>query len=427
MAKRRARKAEEAELLPPEKAVESETGPDGDRLRLPPIIDHDGTHWRDRAAQAWSRAADGFYGGWQKAGSFTGHALSAVIYQSAIAALLAGSIGVAGLALWQAGTQRLAGAPAVPDFEPAFEPDWPTFSWPDIDFFRSDEPGAPPVDMTVNLQAETAVIAPKQTPSDAVRPAEAATAEEAVAGAPPGPAAALPPLRNTTEDPVQATQADRLAEEQVAHDETRKALQAARQALVDRQSGQNINPDLLLRSRQKVALADLLLRLQAGLPFADVLEAGLLENVLTPDEWRTLALYAENGAPTDAVLQTQADALTELRRQGAVAQPMPPVLQWLQQNASNLVTIRQAPLHGAPPELERLDRLMQRGDFAAAAAAIRLALMRLETEAETNPPSPSTEALMRGLHALYADLQAHDELRPLVAGLQADHAAGVRP
>ena len=241
------------------------------------------------------------------------------------------------------------------------------------------------------------------------------------------PAAELPPLRNTTEDPVQETTGDRLAAEQAAHEETKQALQAARQALAARETGRAVPPDLLLRSRQKVAMADLLLRLQAGTPFADVLDGGLLENVLTPDEWRTLALYAENGAPTGAVLRTQADALTQLRRQGAVAQPMPPLLQWLQRHAGDFITVRRAPLHGAPPELERLDRLMQRGDFAAAAAAIRLALMRLETEAETTPPSPSTEALMRGLHALYADLKAHDELRPLRAALQADHATGARP
>ncbi len=59
--------------------------------------------------------------------------------------------------------------------------------------------------------------------------------------------------------------------------------------------------DLLAR----VALGDLLLRLDSGAAYDDLLEGGDLARVLRRSEWTLLALYADSGMPTRPALLTR--------------------------------------------------------------------------------------------------------------------------
>ena len=55
----------------------------------------------------------------------------------------------------------------------------------------------------------------------------------------------------------------------------------------------------------RVALGDLLLRLDSGAAYDDLLEGGALARVLRRSEWSLLALYADSGVPTRPALLTR--------------------------------------------------------------------------------------------------------------------------
>ena len=203
-----------------------------------------------------------------------------------------------------------------------------------------------------------------------------------------------------------------------------RARQAEQQAQAAQAAQHAAQDDLLARA----ALGDLLLRLDSGAAYDDLLEAGDLARVLRRSEWTLLALYADSGIPTRAALLTRFElwvanaAAPDAGRMGLVDNGFyRAMLDWLRSHAVGLVTVRAAPLATAEGDIAMIANALGRGRHDEAAWRMGALLRRMESDRSVNHPD------MVSLQLLYDDTRAAAEISPMLAALRDDYMAGARP
>jgi hypothetical protein len=177
----------------------------------------------------------------------------------------------------------------------------------------------------------------------------------------------------------------------------------------------------------RMALGDLLLRLDSGAAYDDLLEGGALALVLRRSEWSLLALYADSGVPTRPALLTRFElwvANTAAPDIGTAATENPlydALLAWLRARGDGLVRVRAAPLATADGDIALIATALERGRHDEASWRMGALLRRLESDRSINHPDTAS------LQLLYDDTRAAAELSPMLAALRDDYMAGVRP
>jgi hypothetical protein len=261
-----------------------------------------------------------------------------------------------------------------------------------------------------------------------------------------------------------ATQTTALEEERAAHAATRLALAQAQQQIAT--PGPQAPPassaqdaPSLAALQQRAHMAELLVRLQNGWAFAQLLENQTLlalQPGLSARQISALALHAKSGVPTQANLAGQAKGLWQAQvqvleppmrappeprvspSQSQAGKPMPAFLQWLSARAGGLVAVQAAPpsvpsfevspeasTKGATPseDLRQIHQFILVGDYDAASTKTRTAILRLDALAA---PSKSA-AQIESLQALYADLRALQEVTPILQALRQTFLASRTP
>lgn len=395
MSKTQKPQADDITPPPPRATADAAQSPSG--LRMPPVIDLPA-------------------GGLARFMALARRWLDGTVYQLSLGVLLLVALGFLGLAFWEAGNLR--------------RPDWQ--SW--MAFF--DRLDTPPQNRAMVTQ-EPLNDAPDM-PADAINADEANDAAAPTPQPTPQQALRQTPQKSIETHQAQASDGAANAEDMVALRQTladtRRQLAAAQTALqaatqnaatsditASQAEAQIEARAALTRLTQRAALADLLLRLDYGWPFDDVLDSGHLEAILRPAEMAVLALHAVTGLPTEASLNAQAETLPHILADMESHAAVPRPLAWLAAQAPKLITIRQTPMAGAEAEMQLLyDRLVA-GDFDAAAQAIQMLIFKFQSQERGN------DKVTAALQALYADLRAYGETRPVLAALRSDYMAGVRP
>jgi hypothetical protein len=261
-----------------------------------------------------------------------------------------------------------------------------------------------------------------------------------------------------------ATQTTALEEERAAHAATRLALAQAQQQIATpgppappASSAQDAPS--LAALQQRAHMAELLVRLQNGWAFAQLLENQTLlalQPGLSARQISALALHAKSGVPTQANLAGQAKGLWQAQvqvleppmrappeprvspSQSQAGKPMPAFLQWLSARTGGLVAVQAAPpsvpsfevspeasTKGATPseDLRQIHQFILVGDYDAASTKTRTAILRLDALAA---PSKSA-AQIESLQALYADLRALQEVTPILQALRQTFLASRTP
>jgi hypothetical protein len=400
-----------SEIIPPTPsdgdATVSATAHAGAHLRMPHFIDQ-ARDWRSLLRAALTASAGD-----------ARRLVNGLVYRLTLTLLLVIAIGVTGFGVWQARHMQL----------PQFDSFWYSINPDDT------------------LQK---MVAQKVTPS---APADTAGDIDAAGFEPSGDLAALqrrlavlqaegsdatrsePVSEGTIEGMAPTAQtAAQLTDERAAHDATRAKLLAMQNQLAAltsaRANAEAVDENLAARA----ALGDLLLRLDNGVAYDDVLEGGVLARVLRRSEWALLALYADSGVPTRAALlarfeiwiDNRVDASdSDLSNVGAPAAARrgfyAALLDWLRQHAAGLVEVRVAPLATAGADIERIAKALERGRHNEAAWRIGALLRRMDGDINLTHPNRA------GLQLLYDDVSAAAELSPMLAALRDDYIAGVRP
>ncbi|MGB1987777.1 MAG: hypothetical protein ACPHS9_07280, partial [Parvibaculales bacterium] len=178
----------------------------------------------------------------------------------------------------------------------------------------------------------------------------------------------------------------------------------------------------------RVALGDLLLRLDSGAAYDDLLEGGALARVLRRSEWSLLALYADSGVPTRPALLTRFElwvansmALQQGTPHAAENRLYGAVLDWLRARGDGLVRVRAAPLATADGDIALIAAALERGRHDEASWRMGALLRRLESDRSIHHPDTAS------LQLLYDDTRAAAELSPMLAALRDDYMAGARP
>ena len=178
----------------------------------------------------------------------------------------------------------------------------------------------------------------------------------------------------------------------------------------------------------RAALGDLLLRLDSGAAYDDLLEAGDLARVLRRSEWNLLALYADSGIPTRPALLTRfelwienAGSFDELGSRILDSGSYGAILGWLRAHAAGLVTVRVAPLATAEGDIAMIANALERCRHDEAAWRMGALLRCIESDRSVNHPDVAS------LQLLYDDTRASAELSPMLAALRNDYIAGARP
>jgi hypothetical protein len=402
--KQRAKK--QAEIIPPNKDDDA-TARAGAHLRMPPLIDDEGG-WRALAARFVATPLSGFFAAVYAGGR---NMLGALLYRLTLLALVGTALAVTGYGIWQARHMD------VPQFDGFWFSEKTAIDNRDHADASTPASAAPSGDMAVSntpLQGLTS-SAPVPVDSDA-GPAIAAQAigdkeTDSIPGAAPNDAAMTR---------LQA-QYDELQEKYAALLMARNAAQQAKDVLEAQGAAQN---DLLARA----ALGDLLLRLDNGAAYDDLLEAGDLERVLRRSEWTLLALYADSGIPTRPALLMRfelwvanARAPDAMRTRAVDNGFYRAMLDWLRTRAAGLVTVRVAPLATAEGDIAMIAKALERGRHDEAAWRMSALLRRMESDRSVNHPD------MASLQLLYDDTRAAAELSPMLAALRDDYMSGARP
>ena len=365
----------------------------GAGLRMPPIID---------MAPSWSaRLADTAKG-----------LLRGTLYQASLIALLFMALGLMVLTLMQAGNVT--------------PPDWQKFA-PALEGLRVSN--SPPAIAKAETAVEAgdhadAAVSQEQLPDRASLPQ--ATPDRALQRAgptsPERPNDDIPDAPSSLDTVSPDMEAEIIALRQTLAD-TRRDLAAAQAALLDTQAPKGA-ADVSQVTKRGV-LAELLLRLDDGVAFDDLLDGGQLDEVLSKSELAALALHAARGVPTEAGILAQAETLpliiSRAAAGGAVDEPLPMIFGWLADKAPNLLRIRKSPMAGAQKQLRVLYDQLQARDYRAAAATTRLLVLTYDVA-----ENQQNEAVL-ALQALYADLRAFSETSSARTDLRRDYMAGVRP
>ena len=409
------------EIIPPTPsdgdATASATAHAGAHLRMPHFIDQ-ARDWRSLLRAPLTASA-----------GVARRLVNGLVYRLTLTLLLVTAIGVTGFGVWQARHMQL----------PQFDSFWYSIN--------SDD--------TLQKMMEQ-----KVTPS---APADTAGDTDAAGFKPSGDLVALQRRlavlqaegldatrsEPVSEDIIEGTEpdaqiAEQLADERAAHDDTRAKLLAMQNQLAAltsaRADAEAVDENLAARA----ALGDLLLRLDNGAAYDDLLEGGALARVLRRSEWALLALYADSGVPTRAALLARFEIwidkrvgahdpnatgseLTGFNRsdEGTAAMARrgfyAAVLGWLRKHAAGLVDVRVAPLAMAGLDIERIAAALERGRHDEAAWRIGALLRRMDGDVSLTQPNRA------GLQLLYDDVSAAAELSPMLAALRDDYMAGVRP
>ena len=403
-----------AEIIPPDKDDDAaaRTGADaraGEHLRMPPFIDNEGG-WRVLLARLVGAPLLAFLSLIYRGG---GNLIGGLLYRLTIVSLVGTALAVTGYGIYQARHM------ALPQFD---------------SFWHKEEMGAP---------AMSGVTA--EAPAEPRLPLTPDAGEQNLPAAPDGFTAGgdLAYLQSQLQgfDMPEAAQANNQANATSTIGtadmaQSQAALSALQiqyadlqekyaKLLAARGASQNeVHEDLQAR----VALGDLLLRLDNGAAYDDLLEAGPLARVLRRSEWSLLALYADSGVPTRPALLTRfelwvADSMAvekgslhaaENRFYGAV-------LDWLRARGEGLVRVRAAPLAAADGDIALIAAALERGRHDEASWRIGALLRRLESDRSIHHPD------MASLQLLYDDTRAAAELSPMLAALRDDYIAGARP
>jgi hypothetical protein len=411
-----------SEIIPPDAsdgdASASATANAGEHLRMPHFIDQ---------ARDWRHLISAPRAALSALANLMRRAIDGLVYRLTLTLLLATAIGVIGFGIWQARHMQL----------PQFDSFWHSI--------KPDNIKTPNIKMS---SGETGLIETGDTRPDS--PAKIMSQDDAAGFQPSGELRDLqerlsalqkaPQYKGQTPlvaPPISQQAQAALAEERAAHEATRAQLLATQDKLAalnaTRANAGAADETLVARA----ALGDLLLRLDSGAAYDDVLEGGALARVLRRSEWALLALYADSGVPTRAALLARfeiwLDGSAGFTNNGTIDKApdgysdgfsggfYTAVLDWLRHRSGGLVQVREAPLATAGEDIERIATALQRGRHDEAAWRLGALLRRLDSDAGLSHPDRA------GLQLLYDDVSAAAELSPMLAALRDDYIAGVRP
>ena len=470
MNKRRSKKTEAGDVLPPEDDAAQRAAPkkaarkqpSDDTLRMPPLIDHAQQGGLARAKHYLgalvSFAFGGRFGGTidnvvaalGRAAQLFLATLRRLLYRVSLLLLIGATLGLAGFAVFQSRNMTLADI-ELPDFTTFWQ------SAPDVNDEANELPSGEP---------ETSL---KKAPDIAPYIAPYIEDDNVVASGSPE----APVLASEPDAPPALDSELTLQEERAAHAATRLALlgaqdqlatalrnQADGSAVSSKNQAQNAKTSKIFKAlKQRALKAELLVRLQSGSTFAPLLETKPLQASLTSRQFGALALHANSGVPTQASLAAQAKSLWLAANSGepSRAEPdtasaasareagpeadldkMPAFLNWLRARAGGLVDVQVEPQAAAelPPltlatardvstrddlrhDLRQIYQFILAGDYAAASTKTRTAILRLD--GLTSQPNRASN--IESLQALYADLRAHGEMAPILYQLRKDFLA----
>jgi hypothetical protein len=398
------------EIIPPTSsdgdAAASTTADAGAHLRMPHFIDQ-ARDWRSLLRAPLTASA-----------GVARRLVNGLVYRMTLTLLLVTAIGVAGFGVWQARQMQL----------PQFDSFWHSIKLDDT-LEKVMPQKMMPQKVTPPAPADAAGFEPSGDLAALQRRLSVLQAEGS--GTTRFESASKGTIEGMAPTPQTAAQ---LTDERAAHDATRAKLLAMQNQLAAltsaRANAEAVDENLAARA----ALGDLLLRLDNGVAYDDVLEGGVLARVLRRSEWALLALYADSGVPTRAALlarfeiwiDNRVDASdSDLSNVGAPAVARrgfyAALLDWLRQHAAGLVEVRVAPLATAGADIERIAKALERGRHDEAAWRIGALLRRMDGDINLTHPNRA------GLQLLYDDVSAAAELSPMLAALRDDYIAGVRP
>ena len=416
-----------AEIIPPQSSDNDTAAADSGRatsnagayLRMPPLIEHGVGGLRGLVTRPLAALRDmlrGFFG--------------ALVNRVTVSLLLVAALGVTGFGIWQARYMSL----------PQFDSFWhsvdatPAADDATIVFNSANEPqaGFAPSGNVGDLQRQLqALDGVYDAPMEAMEAMEAMdtpdtnspTIDAGADAAAPGSADA--PLSKQQAQAGQQAEAGQQAQVEIA------ALQQKLAALELAMAAQKTGAVDGLAAR--AALGELLLRLDSGAAYDDLMKNSALAQVLRRSEWTLLALYADSGVPTRSVLMTRLELWvtntnTNSNSRAIESAATGPgfyarLFDWLQAHANGLITVTEAPLATAGGDIELIATALERGLHDEAARRIGALLRRLEGDGGLAVSRPDRA----GLQLLYDDVRAAAELAPMLASLRDDYLAGVRP
>ena len=413
-----AKAKQEAEIIPPDKdddatARAAAGARAGVHLRMPPFIDNEGG-WRALLARLVGAPLSAFVSPMYRGGK---KLIGGLLYRLTLVALVGTALAVTGYGIYQARHM------ALPQFD---------------SFWHKEENAA---------QAMSGVTA--EATAEPELPLAADSGEQNLPAAPDGFTANgdLADLQRQLQalDVPEAAQANDQANNQanataiIGKNDTAQS-QATLSALQTQYADLQEKYANLLATRgatqneaqedlqARVALGDLLLRLDSGAAYDDLLEGGALARVLRRSEWSLLALYADSGVPTRPALLTRFElwvansmALQQGTPHVAKNRLYGAVLDWLRARGDGLVHVRAAPLAMADGDIALIAAAFERGRHDEASWRMGALLRRLESDRSIHHPDTVS------LQLLYDDTRAAAELSPMLAALREDYMAGARP
>ncbi|MDC0148453.1 hypothetical protein OAI46_06295 [Alphaproteobacteria bacterium] len=375
MAKTRRTKKQIDDIIPPETGgADPSRGSSG---ALPPLIDQDSGSFMSR-----------YFGGPLRAAlAKLQRALWLALRAAIVAIVVLGSI-YAGLQAWQA------------YYEDAVQPSWLPTLEPTLDI---SEPLVSPL------------VSPMISP-----PADSE---------PPTKTIDTPPVLPL--EPVIHDAENQLAAERLAHDATKAALLEARNALNQRAADLQNNAGSQSRNQARADMAELILRLEAGLGFAPQLARLGQNNLLSTLEIDTLAPSASEGGVSMAQLQAQYSDFKDLLAlplgQPMISAPPPAGLVWLNKVSRGLFALTPVtPNLEGPDSIQSLNAAMATANVEALTRAIKL-LASPDLLAILPPQAGPRQTAIAARDALQLQLQTYLRQTAWTAQLKQDFLGGQRP
>ena len=367
MAKTRRTKKQIDDIIPPETGGADPSR--GSSGALPPLIDQDSGSFMSR-----------YFGGPLRAAlAKLQRALWLALRAAIVAIVVLGSI-YAGLQAWQA------------YYEDAVQPSW-----------------LPTLEPTLDISEP--LVSP---PADSEPPTETIDTP---------PVLPLEPVINDAEN--------QLAAERLAHDATKAALLEARNALNQRAADLQNNTGSQSRNQARADMAELILRLEAGLGFAPQLARLGQNNLLSTLEIDTLAPSASEGGVSMAQLQAQYSDFEDLLAlplgQPMISAPPPAGLVWLNKVSRGLFALTPVtPNLEGPDSIKSLNAAMATANVEALTRAIKL-LASPDLLAILPPQAGPRQTAIAARDALQLQLQTYLRQTAWTAQLKQDFLGGQRP
>lgn len=407
-----------AEIIPPQSSDNDTAAANSGRatsnagayLRMPPLIEHGVGGLRGLVTRPLAALRDmlrGFFG--------------ALVNRVTASLLLVAALGVTGFGIWQARHTSLPqfdsfwhsvdATPAADDATIVFD----SANEPQAGFAPSGDVG----DLQRQLQALDGVY---DAPVEAMEAMDTPDTNSPTIDA--GADAAAP---GSADAPLSKQQAQAGQQAQVEIAALQQKLAALELAMAAQKTG------AVDGLAARAALGELLLRLDSGAVYDDLMKNSALAQVLRRSEWTLLMLYADSGVPTRSVLMTRlglwvTNTNTNSNSRAIESAATAPgfyarLFDWLQTHANGLITVTEAPLATAGGDIELIATALERGLHDEAAWRIGALLRRLEGDGGLAVSRPDRA----GLQLLYDDVRAAAELAPMLASLRDDYLAGVRP